>query len=94
MSRLGTVEKIEFCERYVGLMSDYDLAQELNTSIQAIREIKREFMQKCWTCRNACNSNNCLWVKNQIYPNYETISKDGHINRCERYEEDVKGVKR
>ena len=87
---IGYVDKMDFIERYVGLMSDFDMAFELHISINEVRELRNEFSQKCWTCRNACNSNNCLWVKNHIYPPYVTIADDGHIIDCERYEDETR----
>ena len=87
---IGTMDKIDFIERYVGLMSDCDMAYELHIPIEKLRELRNEFRQKCWTCKNACNGNNCSWVRYHIYPSYVTIAEDGHIIDCERYEDEVR----
>lgn len=87
---IGVIDKIDFIERYVGLMSDVDMAFELHTSVEEIRETRKEFRQKCWTCKNACNGNNCAWVRYHIYPSYVTIAEDGHIIGCERYEDEIR----
>lgn len=85
---IATVDKMDFIERYVGLMGDSDIAHELHISVDKVRELKKEFSQKCWSCRNACNGNNCDWVRTHIYPSYVDIADDGRIVRCSRYEED------
>lgn len=87
---LGAVERMEFIERYVGLMSDGDMALELHIPIEKVREIRREFSQKCWSCKNACDQTKCSWVRRGIYPSYVDIADDGHIIRCKRYEEDAR----
>lgn len=83
-----TIEKIDFVERYVGIMSDGDIALELRTTIAEIRNSRKEFRQLCWTCKNACNQYNCSWVRRLIYPDYADIDDDGYIVKCERYEPD------
>lgn len=87
---IGHIEKIDFIERYIGLLSDADMALELHITIGDVRKIRREFSQKCWTCRNACNGNNCDWVRTHIYPSYVTTAEDGHIVECKRYEYDFR----
>ena len=85
---IGAVDRLDFIERYVGLLGDGDIALELHISIDDVRRLKNEFSQKCWTCKNACNGNNCSWVNTGVYPPYVDLSEDGRIVRCGKYEED------
>lgn len=85
-----TIDKVEFIQRYIGLISDRDLALELHTTIDEIRETKKEFCSLCWHCRNACNENNCEWVRTNIYPQWVEVDYEGRIVECDRYEYDGK----
>lgn len=86
---LSAVYKLEFLEKYEGLLSCGEISRELHTTVDELKAIKREFGSKCWSCRNACNGNNCSWVKSGIYPDYVDIDERGLIVGCRNYEFDA-----
>ena len=78
------IDRIEWMDRYEGLMTVDQFADELKTSPRNIKKIRKEFSQKCWSCKNACDSRACEWAKG-IRPSYVTVN-DGFIVGCEKYE--------
>lgn len=83
---ISAVEKYDFIERYIGLMSDSDMALELRTTTDDVRKLKKEFSQLCWDCKNACDGNKCVWVKTNNYPRYVELDGEGRIVECDKYE--------
>ena len=84
---IGVIDKIDFIERYIGLLPDSSIALELHTDVEEIRKLKREFSQLCWSCKHACDETKCDWVRTHIYPRYVEMDIGGRIVGCDRYEE-------
>lgn len=84
---IGVIDKIDFIERYIGLLPDSSIALELHTSVNEIKRLKREFSQLCWNCKNACDESKCDWVRTHIYPRYVELDIGGRIVECDRYAE-------
>lgn len=83
-----TADIYDFYVNYTGLMTEPEMARELKIPVEELKEVKKEFAQLCWTCKNACNGRRCIWVRNGIYPPYVWL-ENGYITKCERYEEDA-----
>lgn len=83
---LSAIDKMDFIERYVGLLPDISIALELHIDIEEIHKLKKEFSQLCWNCKHACDENKCAWVKTNIYPRYVELDGEGRIVECDKYE--------
>ena len=83
--KMTDIDRIEWMDKYEGLLTIDQFADELKTSPRNIRKLRKESSQICWNCKNACNSHNCDWVRTLKYPSYVTVS-DGYIVGCDRYE--------
>lgn len=49
------------------------------------------YVQKCWSCKNACHEDNCIWVRTlNIKPEGVKLDNKGYIVECPNYEHDNK----